>query len=189
MWSDESPFVLIYGKRFRVWRLHNERYNPAVTRATVKHDKRINVWGCFAGHGVGRLYRVPGIMDGEGYHKILQWQMKPSVNILFPDKNCIFQQDNDPKHTSNANKRFLANYEVPTLPWPSQSPDLNPIENLWSILDEKVKNRQASNEAELFLVFDEAWKSLEIDLLTRLVDSMPRRVQAVIAANGYATKY
>lgn len=55
LWSDESPFVLRCAKRYRVWRLHNERYNPAVTRATVKHDKKIMVWGCFTAHGVGNL--------------------------------------------------------------------------------------------------------------------------------------
>ena len=45
LWSDESPFVLRYNRKKRVWRLHNERYNPLVTVATVKHDKKINIWG------------------------------------------------------------------------------------------------------------------------------------------------
>lgn len=60
MWSDESPFVLRFAKRQRVWRTFNERYEPWATRATVKHDKRINIWGSFAAHGVGKLYRVIG---------------------------------------------------------------------------------------------------------------------------------
>ena len=189
VWSDESPFVLRHGKRFRVWRLHNERYNPMCTKATVKHDKKINVWGCFSAHGVGRLYRIIGIMDQSVYHYVLQWQMKPSINILFPDKNCYFQQDNDPKHTAKSIKTYLGNYDVPILDWPSQSPDLNPIENLWSILDDRVKDRQPGNEAELFQVLENAWKTLPVDLLSRLVDSMPHRCQAVVDAKGYATKY
>jgi hypothetical protein len=189
LWSDESPYVLRYAKRFRVWRMHNERYNPQVCRATVKHDKKINVWGCFAAHGVGKLYRVEGILDAKGYHSILQRQMKPSMNQLFPDKNSFFQQDNDPKHTANINKSYLRRYEVPTLPWPSQSPDLNPIENLWSILDDRVKNRVPNSEKELFQVLEEAWNNLPVALLTSLVDSMPRRVAAVIQNKGFATKY
>ena len=60
MWSDESPYVLRFGKRTRVWRTFNERYKRWATRATVKHDKKINVWGGFAAHGVGKLYRVIG---------------------------------------------------------------------------------------------------------------------------------
>lgn len=128
-------------------------------------------------------------MDGSMYRRVLQWEMKPSVNKLFPDNDCIFQQDNDPKHTANKTKQYLLNYHVPTLPWPSQSPDLNPIENLWSILDERVKNRQPSNEEDLFEVIKTAWNALPVELLTKLVDSMPRRIKAVLDNNGYATKY
>jgi len=122
-------------------------------------------------------------------NSILQWQMKPSVNRLFPNKDCIFQQDNDPKHTAHSIRNYLANYEVPTLPWPSQSPDLNPIENLWSILDMKVKDRSPKNKKQFFEVLQVAWQSLEPELLTKLADSMPNRIEAVIAAKGYSTKY
>eukprot|EP01036_Dinobryon_divergens_P043962 gene43962-58612_t len=90
--------------------------------------------------------------------------------------DSIFQQDNDPKHTARSIRTYLENYEVPTLPWPSQSPDLNPIENLWSILDLKVKDRKPSNEDALFEVLKEAWQNLEPDLLTKLADSMPDRI-------------
>ena len=189
LWSDESPFELRCRRRFMVWRRPEERYHPKNCKGTVKHDKKIQVWGCFAAHGVGNLYRVPGILDQHGYHSILQWQMKPSVQRLFPTKDCIFQQDNDPKHTARSIRTYLENYEVPTLPWPSQSPDLNPIENLWSILDLKVKDRKPSNEDALFEVLKEAWQNLEPELLTKLADSMPERIEAVIAANGYPTKY
>jgi hypothetical protein len=158
-------------------------------KATVKHDKRINVWGCFAAAGVGDLHRITGIMDQRVYHSILQRHLKPSIDRLFPLKNCFFQQDNDPKHTARSIKTYLDNYEVPTLQWPSQSPDLNPIENLWSILDEKVKDRCPQNETELFQVLQQAWNSLEVNTLERLADSMPQRIAAVIAANGYATRF
>ena len=55
LWSDESPFVLVYNKKKKVWRMHNERSNAACTVATVKHDRKINIWGCFGGPGVGFL--------------------------------------------------------------------------------------------------------------------------------------
>ena len=54
LWSDESPFCLRFSGRSRVWRLHNECYDPLVTQPTVKHDKKVNVWGCFTSSGVGR---------------------------------------------------------------------------------------------------------------------------------------
>ena len=75
------------------------------------------------------------------------------------------------------------------LPWPAQSPDLNPIENLWAILDRQLKDRQPGTQDELFQVLQDGWNALDVDLLTRLVDSMPSRCQAVIDSGGFATKY
>ena len=190
---DESPYTVSGSTRFRVWRLPNERYKPVVTRATIKHSERINVWGCFAAHGVGKLYRVPGIMDHHEYHRILQHQLKPSLAALFGKKKCIFQQDNDPKHTAKINKQYLANLEsqgkLTWLEWPSQSPDLNPIENLWAIIERQLATRNCYTQAELFDLLREQWESLPTSLLKTLSDSMPHRCQAVIDAKGYPTKY
>ena len=71
-----------------------------------------------------------GIMCKEDYNSILVHHGKPSLQRLFPRGDSIFQQDNDPKHTANINKSYFANGEMTLLDWPSQSPDLNPIENL-----------------------------------------------------------
>ena len=82
LWSDESPFVLRFNKRRRVWRMANERYLPEATRGTIKQDTKVMVWGCFTVHGVGALYRVMGTMYKEDYHKILVHQMRPSARTL-----------------------------------------------------------------------------------------------------------
>jgi DDE superfamily endonuclease/Transposase len=189
LFSDESPFVLRFNKKLRVWRRHNERYNPECTVASVKHDKKIMVWGCFAAKGVGRLFKVEGIMEQVQYRKILDEQMLPSAEELFPEGGWMFQQDNDPKHTARMTKTWFEDNGVPLLPWPSQSPDLNPIENLWSILDNNLKDRRPQNEEQLFQDLKDGWERLPLDLLQRLADSMPRRIEAVIKAKGFATKY
>lgn len=77
LWSDESPFVLRFNGKIRVWRLPHERYAPYCLKGTVKHDKKINVWGCFAAHGVGNLYMVNGNLEQGQFHYILQNHMIP----------------------------------------------------------------------------------------------------------------
>jgi hypothetical protein len=117
---------------------------------TVKHDKKINVWGCFSATGVGHYHFLKGIMDQEVYLNILEELMLQSADLLFGRENCHFQQDNDPKHTAKRVKEWLSDYNCIVMDWPSQLPDLNPIENLWSILDRQLCNLKCNSESELF---------------------------------------
>ena len=77
--------------------------------------------------------------------------------------------------------------QIPLEDWPSQSPDLNPIENLWSILDRSISDRRCNTKAELWECLQEAWYKLDSSILTKLVESMPRRLNAVIDNKGYPT--
>jgi hypothetical protein len=128
-------------------------------------------------------------MDKEMYHSILQREMIPSAAGLFPGSPWIFQHDNDPKHKARINQTYLANIGVNVLDWPAQSPDLNPIENLWNHLDRHLQNRDCNNEEELFNALKGGWESITAEYVEKLVDSMPNRCAAVIAANGNGTKY
>lgn len=189
IFSDESPFTLRYEGRRKVWRRDNERFHKKCTVGTIKHDKRINVWGCFAYHGVGTLSRIIGNMNADMYVKILDNDLRASATKLFGNQNWIFQQDNDPKHTSKKCKDYLATYNFNVLQWPAYSPDLNPIENLWRQLNHQCKHRQCNDEIQLFNTLENAWKNIPVDRLNALVDSMPSRCQAVIDSRGGPTKY
>lgn len=190
LWTDESKFFLRYQGRVSVWKFPGDSPNdPKLTKGTVKHDKSVMVWGCFGGPGLGDLHKVKGIMNAKQYHNILQRHMFPSATRLFEGKEWIFQQDNDPKHTAHIIRNYLRNKNVIKLDWPAQSPDLNIIENLWAIFDKRLASRNPQNEDQLFNVLCKAWSKIPMKIIHSLIESMPRRCQAVIDANGYPTKY
>ena len=104
----------------------------------------------------------------------------------------VFMQDGAPCHTARSIKEWFAAHDVDVLDWIGQSCDLNPIENLWRGLNRIIRNMPTcSNLTELAKTITKAWKQLAKDtaFLNALTDSMPRRVEAVIQANGDVTKY
>lgn len=137
---------------------------------------------------MGPLVRINGIMDAQMYKGILQRQMLPHAReYLAP--NFIFQHDNDPKHTSRAVKAYLERQNVTVLPWPAQSPDLNPIEHVWAELEKRVRTRNYRNGDELFAALEREWNNFDMQTCIKLVDSMKNRCAAVKASKGFLTKY
>ncbi|CAJ0966938.1 unnamed protein product [Ranitomeya imitator] len=136
LWSDESKFE-IFGSNHRVFVRcrKGERMDSTWLVPTVKHGGGgVMVWGCFAGDTVGDLFKIEGILNQHGYHSILQQHTIPSgLRLVGP--SFIFQQDNDPKHTSRLCKGYLTKKEsdgvLRQMTWPPQSPDLNPVEMVW----------------------------------------------------------
>lgn len=190
LWSDESKFNLVSSDGIRyVRRPINKRFDIQYQIPTVKHGGgNIMVWGCFSRYGVGPLVRIEGTMDRFMYADILKKQMLPYAKENMPP-SWYFQQDNDPKHKSKHVSDFMKLMKIELLEWPSQSADLNPIEHLWEELDRRVRCRNYSNKDDLYEALCNEWSRIPIDRLQKLVDSMPARCEAVIKANGYATKY
>lgn len=191
IWSDESKFMLIGGKqRRKVWRTKGTSLNDRNITKTVKHGGgSIMVWGCFSWFGAGNLHLVDGIMKADQYIDILRQNLLVSTKKMGIQDNFVFMQDNDPKHTARKTQEFLSNNNIDTLDWPAQSPDLNPIENLWYLLDIENSKNKKTNKKEFYEALALSWHNIDPELLKKLVESMPRRLEAVIKAKGGHTKY
>lgn len=150
LWSDETKINLVGSDaRQYVRRPPNQELLPKYTKKTVKHGGgNIKLWAAFSWYGVGPIYWIKGIMDQNEYIHILENVMLPFANEEMPIV-WKYQNDNDPKHTSKKVKKFFEDRKMSVLPWPSQSPDLNPIENLWTDLKAAVGKHPTRNEDEL----------------------------------------
>lgn len=190
IFSDESKFVL-FGTDGIQWvrRPIGHRNDPQYQIPTVEHGGgNVMVWGCFTMSGVGPLVRIKGTMDSHMYTDILKQHLLPFARGL-KRPGWIFQQDNDPKHTSSHTKAWFKWSKVRVMPWPSQSPDLNPIEHLWDELGRRMKGANCSNPDQLFERLEQEWHAIDQSVINRLLTSMNSRCSEVLKTKGFATRY
>jgi hypothetical protein len=170
------------------------------------------VWACFSNGEPGPLIVCDsGGVNADAYLKILSEGLVEFINTLLTpeegfdtitvatDDTFLFMHDNAPCHTAKKVEQFFKLRRIPIMKWPAQSPDLNPIENLW--VDFKEQFHKAFVLAGLHVsaradvtkrvkeLLKEVWANQGRDMIMKLVESMPRRVAAVIAAKGDITKY
>lgn len=188
--SDESKFNVIGsdGKSY-VRRKIGERLSVNCVKKTVKHGGgSVMVWGVFSADGPGPLVRLHGRVNAEVYKQLLQQHLLPYLGAtrLQPP---IFMQDNAPCHTARKVKAFFEEENLSFMDWPPQSPDLNPIENIWKIIGDKAHARNPQNTEELWRILQEEWGALTTSFCDNLIKSCSRRCAAVIDSKGLFTKY
>jgi hypothetical protein len=189
IFSDETH-IEVWG-RSRVWvqRPAGAAFDPKYFVNRMPHSERVSLWGCFCARGIGQAEIFVGAFDAARYVDILQHNLIQTALHFYPNEHWWMQQDNAPQHTSHAATRWFHNHGVDLLDFPPYSPDLNPIENLWSILKQRVESRLARTVDEVEQVLREEWEALDQSLLTRLAQSMPNRCKAVVHNRGHKAPY
>ena len=134
--------------------------------------------------GVGELYFIEGNMNSNMYCEILQQSMIPSLKKL--GRRVVFQHDNDSKHASKMTIILLKKLRVKLAKHVSW---LEPNRTFLGFLKWKVEVCKVSNICQLRNVVMEEWKSIPVATWEALVNSMPRRVKAVLNNDGGHTKY
>ncbi len=127
-------------------------------------------------------------VNAQVYIEILDTFLIASIEKKFGD-NVIFQDDNASWYRAKSVKAFLQERHINSMTWPANSPDLNPVENLWWKLKKLVHDKAPSCKADLSTAIQQSWNQLDEAYCFSLVKSMPQRIQAVIKARGGATKY
>ena len=181
IFTDKSTFAL----NCQVTRAWKKRGNPSVYRS-VKHPPKVNVWGCFSAKGFGELVIIPGILESQKMILIYTDGLLPSARQFYGtrNKNWYLLEDNDPKHRSKLCKSWKEENGVKVMDWPAQSPDCNPIENVWGLMKARLRQRKIVSNFGLIRAIKEEWRALEIEYAEKLAQSCARRCQAVLANNG-----
>ncbi|GFW89169.1 transposable element Tcb1 transposase [Trichonephila clavipes] len=143
------------------------------------------IWGCMSSYGVGRLHIVSGTGKAMDYIEILQNKLLQTSRDLFGNQSWIFKDDNAPCHRAKVDQKWLEDHTVNRMNWSRQSPDLNPIDNLWFKIGYDISRKKPSNKRELIEALIFSFKDIVMkDLLLKLVHSMRKRCRAVSKATA-----
>ena len=136
-----------------------------------KHPLKVHVWAGISMRGPTKICIFDGIMDAVLYVDVLRSTLLPFIAQKYPEGHR-FMQDNDPKHTSGLATRFFTANNVNWWKTVPESPDLNPIENVWHELKEFIRRDvKPRSKEELVEGIQSFWKTVDSAKCTRQVNS------------------
>jgi transposase len=194
IFSDESRFCVSHvDGRVRCYRRVGERYQDA---CVVQRDRyggpSVMVWAAMNANFRSPLVQINGTLTAKGYvNDVLQPHLVPLLTQHGGVARFVFQHDNATPHTARRTQQFLQQNGVIVMQWPALSPDMNCIEHIWDALGRLVDQQRPrpQTQAQLFAALQQAWNTIPMVTLNRLVMSMPRRLRACLRANGGHTNY
>lgn len=191
VWSDEKIFRVANNKRVEfVTRAAHERYHPSCLSGAPKCGPQVHVWGTIGYRGLGPLKRVNGNLNALGYqNEILHGLENFGQGLAGGNKKGIFMHDMAPPHSARSTRNFLCAQNTTVLDWPGNSPDLNPIENIWAHVQRQLPRTLPRNEQELWARIQTAWQEVPLSVVRNVISSMPARVDEVIRNRGGHTHY
>ena len=190
LFSDETYiYVNLNAVMNRVRRFKSSNpFGSQYVQKTSKYPLKILIWGCFSAKGIGRLQILDSYMNSRKYLEVMQNKLLPTFQ---EHGNIEFHLDDSAKtHRSKEVLKWHSNNNIQKIDWPGNSPDLNPIENLWAYIKNKIKRRVITNERNLITNLIRIWHhEIPDNYLKNLAHSMPSRLKKVIENKGGNTKY
>ena len=145
------------------------------------------VFGPISAAGTGPLAKLHCKINATVYKEILKKHLSNLRNEI--NQAGVFKQDNAPCHTAKSVKTFLSGEDATVMEWPAQSPDMNHIEKVWKLLNERAKGKNPWKVEELWTNLKEKWETISVDECETLIRSCSKRCQAVIESKVLRIKF
>ena len=185
IWTDESTVMIDQYSR----KCYRKRGEVRKLKARPKHPAKVHVWGGISPRGATPLVIFSGIMISTRYVEILQAGLVPFIQKTYPEGHR-FQQDNDPKHCSRYTQSKLVELNVNWWKTPPESPDMNPIENVWGSMKTFLRNEYKPRTLDALKNGIRAfWKTLTPAVCQRYINHLHRVIPKVIEMDGAASGF
>jgi hypothetical protein len=149
VYTDETAICVTQRQSQFVRKCPGQRFRHEHLALRSGYPVKVMFWGSFSGKGLGSLHVCQGTINSQAHISILQQHLLRTAASWFPDSPWTLLQDNAPCHNSRLTKKWLQDHDVQLMSWPANSPDLNPIENLWGMLKQKLRKTNSSSKAHL----------------------------------------
>jgi len=150
----------------------------------------VMVWAGFAANGTTQMVFLDIMVNSAAYQDILGEHLLPTAPLI-TSGDYLFQQDIASIHVSCTSKSWFEANFVKLLDWPSKSPDLNPMENLWGILCIEIHKdgKQYDSKSSLISAIKSTWENLLRQTLQKLSESLTVRMIKIIENKGNFLHY
>ena len=142
----------------------------------------MKVWGALSFNGFYLKIIEDGRINSRKYCEIVA-EFMPYADALYTN-GWVLEQDGATPHTSKETKEFLAENNIQILQWPPNSPDINPVENVWTILKDFVEKRNPQTKEELIAIIQESQQKIGYDVREKLMNSVSRRLALCFENEG-----
>ena len=180
VFSDETSIWLNFNDK----RWISKNIDKTYYHRTVKHPIKLHVWGYISKKFGSDIFIFTGILDANRYLNILTDYL-----LDINEDGMIFQDDNDPKHRAKIITRWKDANNIISLDWPANSPDLNPIENIWAVLKRKLRRHKITNLDDFEIAIKACWIDISQKMIDNTISSMNNRVNDLIDAKGDSINY
>ena len=181
--TDECSIWMNSG-RIYVW----TKKGQPISLPTFKHPTKLHIWGGISVMSKCNLAIFSENFNQEVYKKVLNECLIQEANALYGNQ-WVLQEDNSPVHTGKAATAWKCQFVPEQIDWPSNSPDLNPIENLWAVMKKRLLKKKFSNTNELINGIMEVWDSFDPEFLKPFCLSMDKRIRLCLKENGKKINY